>query len=128
MVYNPSSNNWTLGAAVPIPRRKPDASFRSHERWAAGPQIRRDQFLRIAPTLVVEIHSPTMVRRARTEKKRLYEINSVDEYWLLDPDAPEVMVFRLSAGCYNGTRFSGCQKLRFRMLPGCEVPVRALFA
>lgn len=108
---------------------EPDASFISHERWAAGPQVRRGQFLRIAPTLVVEILSPATARRDRTEKKRLYEINGVDEYWLLDPEAREVTVFHLSGERYdNGTRFSVRQKLRSRALPGFEAPVRALFA
>lgn len=108
---------------------EPDASFIAHERWAAGPHVRRGQFLRIAPTLVVEILSPATARRDRTEKKRLYEINGVDEYWLLDPDAHEVMVFHLSAGRYdNGTRFSVRQKLRSHVLPGFETPVRTLFA
>ena len=56
-------------------------------------------------------------------------MNGVDEYWLLDPEAREVTVFHLSAGRYdNGTRFSVRQKLRSRVLPGLDAPVRALFA
>jgi Uma2 family endonuclease len=108
---------------------EPDASFISHERWAAGPQVRRGQFLRIAPTLAVEILSPATARRDRTEKKRLYEENGVDEYWLLDPDAREAIVFHLVNGRYdNGMRFNVRQKLRSRVLPGFETPVRTFFA
>jgi Uma2 family endonuclease len=108
---------------------EPDASFVSHERWAAGPQVRRGQFLRIAPTLVVEILSPATARRDRTEKKRLYEENGVDEYWLLDPDTREAVVFHLIKGRYdNGIHFNVRQKLRSQVLPGFETPVRTFFS
>lgn len=42
---------------------EPDASFISHERWAKGPHVRRGQFLKMVPTLVVEILSSPTVRR-----------------------------------------------------------------
>ena len=107
----------------------PDASFISHERWAKGLQVRRGQFLKIVPTLVVEILSPATARRDRTEKKRLYEMNGVEEYWLVDPDRREVTVFHLVEGQYDaGKRFSARQKLRSRVLPGFEVLTRSLFA
>jgi len=108
---------------------EPDASFVSHERWAAGPQVRRGQFLRIVPTLVVEILSPATARRDRTEKKRLYESNGVDEYWLIDQDMREVTLFHLVKGRYDaGRRFNIRQTLRSTLLPGFEVPIRSLFA
>jgi len=108
---------------------EPDASFISHERWAAGPQVRRGQFLRIVPTLVVKILSPATARRDRTEKKRLYETNGVEEYWLIDPDAREVMVFHLAEKRYDaGVRFNVRQKLRSHVLPGFEVSTRTLFS
>lgn len=108
---------------------EPDASFISHERWAKGPQVRRGQFLKIVPTLVVEILSPATVRRDRIEKKRLYKMNGVEEYWLVDPDRREVTVFHLVGGRYDGgKRFSTHQKLRSQVLPGFEVLTRSLFA
>src|SRR5712691_1622264 len=108
---------------------EPDAAFVSHERWAAGPQVRRGQFLKIVPTLVVEILSPATARRDRTEKKRLYEANGVEEYWLVDPDRREVVVFRLVRGKYTpGTRYTANQTLRSRVLPGCALAVRSLFS
>ena len=108
---------------------EPDASFISHERWAKGPQVRRGQFLKIVPTLVVEILSPAIARRDRLEKKRLYEANGVEEYWLVDPDHREVMMFRLVRGKYNpGTRYSVSQTLRSQALPGFTLAVRSLFS
>ncbi len=86
-------------------------------------------FLKIVPTLLVEILSPATARRDRTEKKGLYEANGVDGYWLIDPDARKVMVFRLVAGRYDaGTRFGLRQKLHSRILPKLEVLTRSFFA
>ena len=108
---------------------EPDASFISRQRWSKGPQPRRGQFLKIAPNLVVEILSPATARRDRTEKKRVYEANAVDEYWLVDPHRREVTVFHLAGGRYdNGNRFEARQKLRSEVLVGFEVPARLLFA
>lgn len=107
---------------------EPDASFISHERWAKGPHVRRGQFLKIVPTLVVEILSPSTAERDRTEKKRLYEMNGVNEFWLVDPDRREVTVFHLTGGRYDaGKRFRAPQRLRSGVLPGFEVPIRSLF-
>jgi len=108
---------------------EPDAAFISHERWAAGPQVRRGQFLKIVPTLVVEILSPATAKRDRTEKKRLYEMNGVEEYWLVDQDRREVTVFHLTERRYDaGTRFTVRQTLRSTVLAGFAVSVRSFFA
>jgi Uma2 family endonuclease len=108
---------------------EPDASFISRERWSKGPEPRRGQFLKIAPNLVVEILSPATARRDRIEKKRVYESNGVDEYWLADPHRREITVFHLAGGKYdNGNRFEARQKLRSQVLGGFEVLTRLFFA
>ena len=108
---------------------EPDASFISGERWSKGPQVGRRQFLKIVPNLVVEILSPATAQRDRVEKKRIYELNGVDEYWLVDSDRSEVTVFQLIEGRYSpGKRFRASQNLRSRLLPGFNLPVRSLFA
>ena len=108
---------------------EPDASFISRERWSKGPEPRRGQFLKIAPNLVVEILSPATARRDRIEKKRVYESNGVDEYWLVDPHRREITVFHLAGGKYDdGNRFDARQKLRSQVLGGFEVLTRLFFA
>lgn len=108
---------------------EPDASFISVERWSKGPQVGRRQFLKIVPNLVVEILSPATAQRDRVEKKRTYEVNGVDEYWLVDSDRREVTVFQLRAGRYGaGKRFRANQNLRSRVLSGLNLPIRLLFA
>ncbi|MBI2088490.1 MAG: Uma2 family endonuclease [Deltaproteobacteria bacterium] len=108
---------------------EPDASFISQERWAGGPQARRGQFLKVVPSLVVEILSPATARRDRIEKKRIYEANGVEEYWLVDPNRREVMVFHLVGGKYGaGKRVGMREKVRSGVLVGFEVLARSFFA
>ena len=108
---------------------EPDASFISRQRWSEGPQPRRGQFLKIVPTLVVEILSPATARRDRIDKKKIYEANGVDEYWLVDPRRREITVFHLTAGKYGaGSHFEAHQKLRSEVLTGLEVLTRSFFA
>ena len=107
---------------------EPDASFISGERWAKGPQVGRGQFLRIVPSLVVEILSPATAHRDRVEKKKIYEVNGVDELWLVDPDRREVTVFQLVEERYSsGKRFKTRQNIRSRLLPGFNVPAAQFF-
>jgi Uma2 family endonuclease len=109
---------------------EPDASFISRQRWARGPQPLPGQFLKIVPTLVVEILSPATTRRDRIEKKAIYEANGVDEYWLVDPRAREITVYYLlQSGKYDaGHRFQARQTLRSEALPGFAVATRIFFA
>ena len=108
---------------------EPDASFIARERWAKGPQPRRGQFLRIVPNLVVEILSPATARRDRIDKKKIYELNGVDEYWLIDPRRREITIYRLKVGKYDAvSRFQSHQTLHSAVLAGFEVSTRLFFA
>jgi Uma2 family endonuclease len=107
---------------------EPDISFISLERWAKGPQVGRGQFLKIVPNLVVEILSPSTAQRDRVEKKKIYEVNGVDELWLVDPARRDVTIFQLAGGRYGqGRRLGIRQTLRSRTLPEFHAPVRLLF-
>jgi Uma2 family endonuclease len=48
-----------------------------------------------APDMIVEILSPSSLKRDMTEKFPLYERTGVREYWVVNPDAPSVNVFIL---------------------------------
>ena len=54
-----------------------------------------------APTLVVEILSPTTHRTDRQTKAQLYAKYGVPHYWLIDPDQHVLEAYELSGEQYN---------------------------
>ena len=81
-----------VGVEFPDTREgvQPDLLFVSSERLC----IIGDASLTGAPDLVVEILSPSTASRDRTIKLELYERQGVTEYWIVDPDANAVDVWR----------------------------------
>lgn len=69
---------------------QPDLMFVSHGRRGI---LAPDQ-LRGAPDLVVEILSPATASRDTGVKRVLYQRQGVTEYWIVDPDACAVDVWR----------------------------------
>ena len=53
-----------------------------------------------APDIVIEILSPSTSYKDEGEKLGLYELHGVKEYWIVNPEAQYVMIYRL-----NGSRF-----------------------
>src|SRR5437867_11838082 len=54
-----------------------------------------------APTLVVEVHSPSTDARDRGVKQALYARYGVPFYWIVDPEARTVQALRLSGESYE---------------------------
>jgi Uma2 family endonuclease len=106
---------------------EPDVSFISTKRFAGGPKPLPGQFLRIVPNLVIEILSPSTSLRDRTEKKKLYERNRVDEYWIVDPVHEEVTVLRLGKAGYAPSRTAKRGRVPSRVLPGLVLTVADIF-
>src|SRR5436309_11727920 len=53
---------------------------------------------RVAPDLAIEILSPSTASNDRGRKKRLLAKHGVREYWLVDPTAPSIEIYRLTKG------------------------------
>ena len=77
-----------------------------------------------APTLAVEILSPSTARRDRDVKRRRYLEAGVEEVWLVDPAAKTVEVHR--ADCAMAT--DGEEAARSIAIPGFEIVPAAFFA
>lgn len=82
-----------------------------------------------APALVIEILSPGTRRRDIGIKRQLYDRGGVREYWIVDPDASAVTVYRRS-----GTTFAlremltvSSMALTTPLLPGFSLPLEKLF-
>ena len=54
-----------------------------------------------APTLAVEILSPSTARIDRQTKRQLFERSAVPNYWIVDADARVIETYRLVSGVYG---------------------------
>ena len=52
-----------------------------------------EQEINGAPTLIVEVASPSTSHLDAFDKKQLYEAHGVEEYWIVDPDTETVEVY-----------------------------------
>lgn len=86
------------------------------DRWVYG-----------APDLAVEILSESTRRRDEVRKRQLYEQFGVSEYWIVDPEADHVIVYRLVDGRY-GEGIAIRETLTTPLLPGLEIDLARLFA
>lgn len=131
---------WTLGAALvdykrahggtaiadfnndysPGTHLEPDGAFvlaehayRCTEMGIEGP-----------PDVVVEISSPSTRGHDLVRKRAVYEREGVPEYWFLDLDRDQVLVFELVDGAYCEPHVVGRgEVLTSHVLPGFAAPV-----
>jgi Uma2 family endonuclease len=55
-----------------------------------------------APSIIIEIISPSTASKDFIKKRDLYEKNRVNQYWILDPEEKEIFIFKLNdKGTYN---------------------------
>jgi Uma2 family endonuclease len=107
---------------------EPDASFVSNARWAAGPRPEPGRFLRIAPNLVVEILSASTASRDRGEKRSAYERAGVEEYWIVDWRAREIVAYGREGEAFGKERVcSDRERFASSLLAGLEFEVQELF-
>jgi Uma2 family endonuclease len=70
-----------------------------------------------APDLVIEILSRGTAHRDRGIKLQLYRRQGVAQYWVVDPEAKRVEVWRLAEGAPDAERYTGLMAVRI----GAEV-------
>ena len=106
---------------------EPDLLFVSAERAA----IIGKANLRGAPDLVVEVLSPSNRRYDEVLKRELYERAGIQEYWLVDPEADTVKVFRREGERFGRpllvSRHDG-DVLTTPLLPGLEIALGGVLA
>ena len=106
---------------------EPDLLYMSNERAA---QVQTAQHVKGTPELVVEIASPSTRRRDGTLKGRLYDMAGVLEYWIVDPDADAVRVYRRGGGRFERPlelSREGGDVLTTPLLPGLELRLADIF-
>lgn len=82
-----------------------------------------------APDLIVEILSPSSVKRDLKQKYDLYQTFGVREYWVIDPYNQIVHINTIGEdGRYHGIRpYSKDYTIHSSTLPGFELDLRTLF-
>ncbi len=80
------------------------------------------------PSLVVEVLSPSTRRKDMLAKLDLYLRTGVQEYWLVDPDAQQIMVYFFEGEDIKEYRVSGSEgRIGSMLFPGLEIDVVKLF-
>jgi Uma2 family endonuclease len=82
-----------------------------------------------APDLIVEILSPSTSRRDHKEKFNCYERAGVKEYWLVDPSAITVTVFKLGTDKRYGRPdvYGDDEKVVVGIFPDLEIELTLVF-
>jgi len=81
-----------------------------------------------APDITVEILSPSTAYRDETEKLKLYEKHGVKEYWIVNPEAKYMMIYRLKDGKYGKPDYlMGDDLLESRVLQGFRVHLKEIW-
>jgi len=82
-----------------------------------------------APDITVEILSPSTSYKDQTEKLLLYEKHGVKEYWIVNPDAKYVMIYRLEGVKYAKPEYlSENDTLESRALEGLMIDLSEIWA
>ena len=105
---------------------QPDLLFVSRERehlLSDGEKVRG------APDLAVEILSPSTADKDRGIKRELYSAFGVTEYWLVDPIAETISIYRQRGGVLAATHtFRRGQTLRSPLFAGLELHLDDIFS
>jgi Uma2 family endonuclease len=105
----------------------PDLAFVRHERWD---QVVTGEKFTGAVDLVIEILSPGMQNRQRdlAAKRQLYGKYGVEEYWIVDKENLEVLVFRLQGQILEQTAtLSIDDEITSPLLPDFQLKVSTVF-
>jgi len=82
-----------------------------------------------APALLIEIVSTSNPRLDRVRKRDLYAKYGVAEYWIVDPDADRIEVYRLESERYRKPEiFEPPETTTYDRLAGLHVDLTQLFA
>ncbi len=80
------------------------------------------------PDLVVEVASPSTLKRDITDKMKIYERYGVKEYWVVFPSEKTILVYQLTENGYE--LFSSAiekGKVRSKVLEGFEINLEEVF-
>lgn len=81
-----------------------------------------------APDIAVEILSPSTAYKDETMKLKLYEKHGVKEYWIVNPEAQYIMIYRLDREKYSKPEYlKDDDIIESRVLKGFKAKLSDLF-
>jgi Uma2 family endonuclease len=87
-----------------------------------------DRAIRDAPDLGVEVLSPSTAATDRGKKMQMLARYGVPEYWLVDPLARTLEIYRLSADAYALEQIASEDDIaRSQIIPDLSFPAREIF-
>lgn len=103
---------------------QPDILFILNENMT----ILTDENVQGAPDLVVEILSPSSIKRDRELKMKLYSFFGVKEYWIADPDECTVEVYALKNQVLTlHKQYQKAESMRSVLLHDLKIPLSSVF-
>ena len=87
-----------------------------------------ERFCKGAPDMVIEILSPSSIRRDTLVKFNQYLKAGVCEYWIVDPESKTVTIHLLDDGKYTTSAYGEEDDVPVRVLEGCEIKLAEVFA
>jgi Uma2 family endonuclease len=82
-----------------------------------------------APDLIVEIISPSSIKMDRFDKKEMYKIFAVKEYWLVDPKNQTVEIYVFSHNDFQLHQFLEKEgAVQSTILNGLDMNIQTIFA
>ncbi len=82
-----------------------------------------------APDLVIEILSPSTLKRDRRDKSLVYAKYGIPEYWVVDPEHAALEIYELDQGKYTLVDvYTGDETVASRQLPCVRFTMRALMS
>lgn len=104
---------------------QPDILFVSNKK--AG--VLTDAGAEGAPDLVIEILSPSTMRRDRESKRKVYARTGVEELWLIDPEKRRIEIFELQENARAPRRIIRAEEtFTVPRFPGLEISAAEIFA
>ena len=105
----------------------PDIVFLTNEQLE---KVGGESHIKLAPALAVEVVSPGRenARRDRVKKLRVYGKFGVGEYWVADPEARTVEIYRPAEGALAlVATISGDEAITSPLLPGFACKAASIF-
>jgi Uma2 family endonuclease len=106
--------------------RSPDVAWILNDRWNALTPEQQERFAPIAPDFVIELRSKTDSLETLEAKMQEYMENGVRLGWLLDPQMPQVKIYR--PGRSIETVLSPATLSGEDVLPGFVLNLRSIFS